>query len=184
MPPSTITSASATLAAHTPPTVPPARICMCARMGLLRFLTWVRILQTVSRYVSAMRRKLCSTASRSMSKQGVSRSLSGVPGAGRYCSMKALLSALFLAILPTRGHAPHGFQAAIAYSVYVVIQVHTGANVIGCQPEGVTEAQTVIGSALQPQTAMLSAQRGNRGTRQVGRYRQPQVNTHRLLASV
>ena len=38
MPPSTITSASESLAVHTPLSVPPACICMLARRGLLMFL--------------------------------------------------------------------------------------------------------------------------------------------------
>src|SRR5262245_21959130 len=98
--------------------------------------------------------------------------------------MNGLLSVLLLAILPTCRHAPHGFQAAIAYGVYVVIEVRTGANVIRGQPERITEAQRSIGSAFQTQAAMLSTQGSDRGTRQVGRYRQAQVNAHRLLASV
>src|SRR5262249_37590175 len=63
-----------------------------------------------------------------------------------------------LAILPTRRHAPHGFQAAIAGGMYIVIEIRTCANIIGRQPEGVTEAQAAIGSVFQTQAAMLSAQ--------------------------
>src|SRR5215510_4720301 len=98
--------------------------------------------------------------------------------------MDGLLSASLLAILPTRCHAPHGFQAAIAYGVYVVIKVRTGANVIGGQPECVTEAQRSIDSTFQMQATMLSTQGSDRGARQVGRYRQTQVNAHCLLASI
>ena len=82
MPPSTMTSASATLAEHTPPIEPPMRICMWATSGLLTFLVCSRSFTSVSRYVSAMRRKLCSRSSRSSSRQGVSSSAMGVPTAG------------------------------------------------------------------------------------------------------
>ena len=48
MPPSIIASASAVLAVHTPPTVPPARICIRASIGVLMSLECSRILHTVS----------------------------------------------------------------------------------------------------------------------------------------
>ena len=48
-PPSNITSASESLAVHTPPTVPPASICIFASSGLLVFLVCWRILTSLSR---------------------------------------------------------------------------------------------------------------------------------------
>ena len=48
-PPSNITSASESLAVQTPPTVPPASICIFASSGLLVFLVCWRILTWLSR---------------------------------------------------------------------------------------------------------------------------------------
>ena len=83
IPPWTMTSASDTLAAQTPPTVPPRRICRWAIAGVLWFLAWPRSLAVVPAYVLAMTSILLSRSSMSMIRQGVSKSSMGVPGVGR-----------------------------------------------------------------------------------------------------
>ena len=79
IPPSTITSASATLAAQTPFNVPPASICLCIMMGLLIFLACCLILQILPAYVLAMTSKLWSIAGTSINRLGVDNSIRGSP---------------------------------------------------------------------------------------------------------
>ena len=86
MPPQASASASPTFCTHWP--MAPRAIWRRAMTGDLWVLAWARSLAPVGASSAAMRSRLYSNASRSMSRAGVSISSSRMPGwAGGACSM-------------------------------------------------------------------------------------------------
>ncbi len=78
MPPQASTSASATFCTHCP--TAPRAICNFAITGDLWVLAWARSFTPVGASNAAMRSRLASNASRSISNAGVSMSSSRMPG--------------------------------------------------------------------------------------------------------
>src|ERR671918_92843 len=76
-------------------------------------------------------------------------------------------SALFLAISSARGDVPHHLQLAVAYRMDIVVEIDTGANVPGREPDLLAECRLAVRRLGQTQTAMLGTQRDHGGPGEV-----------------
>src|ERR687891_1042123 len=90
----------------------------------------------------------------------------------------------FLAVSSTGGYIPDRLELTIAHSVEVVVEVDTRADVPGREPDLIAECNLAVRLILQPQAAMLRAQRHRRGTDNILGDWKTGINPDGLLASI